>query len=129
LAPGQNTIDRNALAPGAGIWQAGGGLSEPGEQADEHSSSHIRLAPGWVWRDQQGNAAVGIVEKTTPDPEDLSIPWTLFRVERPVDRGILSGIRYIQLVNTHAGGPPAKPPKRAGEITKVPFYAQYLLYR
>lgn len=100
--------------------------SHPG--AASNATVRVHLGPGWVWTAADGSSLTGSLEKTTPAPQQRDIPWMLFRAQ-PRGQGVLSGVRYIQLVQTHAGRRPARAPARAGEEIKVPFYAQYWVYQ
>jgi hypothetical protein len=89
---------------------------------------HVRLSQGTVWSASDGSMATGELQSTALAPETTDKPWALFKVIKSSDRGILSQQRYIQCVYTHAGRAPATPPKRRGEITRVPYHAQYWFY-
>jgi len=100
------------------------------ERARKRSSPmKVRLSEGAVWSTSDGSTAIGEIEKTTPSPETISAPWVLFKVTKSSGQGILSGQSYIQRVYTHAGRAPAVQPKRSGEITRVPYRAQYWFYQ
>jgi hypothetical protein len=89
----------------------------------------VRLERGWVWVAADGSRVSTAVAKTATAPWQRDIPWTLFRVARPADTGMLAGVRFIQMVETHAGHTPDKPPTNDGETMDVPFYGKYRVFR
>jgi hypothetical protein len=109
----------------ADLLQAG----SPASAKENPPPIHVRISQGTVWSASDGSTAIGELQKTALAPELTDTPWALFKVIKSSDRGILSQQRYIQCVYTHAGRAPATSPKRRGEITRVPYHAQYWLYQ
>ena len=72
---------------------------------------------------------VTAVDRLASSPEGTDTDWVLFRALHNVGGGALHDVTYIQQVYTHAGHAPAEPPKRPGETVKVPYVADYWLYR
>jgi hypothetical protein len=89
----------------------------------------VRLEHDATWIANDGSQAVGRVATTTRAPFSRDLAWTLFRVDTPSRDGVLAGVRYIQLMHTHAGLPPQRPPARPGQTVRVRFVGQYALYR
>lgn len=101
---------------------------ETGARTDKTSQpASVRLERGGVWV-ADGTRVASRLEKTTRDPEGRAVPWMLFRIARPAERGTLAGMKYIQAIKTHGGRPPDRAPARAGEIVRVPFFAEYWAY-
>jgi hypothetical protein len=88
----------------------------------------VRLSEGGVLSAGDGSSAVAEIEGTTIPPESMSAAWVLFKTTSRGTQGVLSSVKYIQRVHTHAGHPPSSPPDRPGQVTRVPFYAQYWFY-
>jgi len=88
----------------------------------------VRLSDGWIWSARDGSAVAGEIDRTTIAPEMSSAPWMLFKTTSKGAPGALAQVKYIQRVHTHAGHPPPAPPDRAGQVARMPFYAQYWLY-
>lgn len=82
-----------------------------------------------TWTAADGSSVVAAVDRRTSSPEGMDADWVLFRALRNSGRGALHDVTYIQQVYTHAGHAPTDPPKRAGETVKVPYVAEYWLYR
>jgi len=81
-----------------------------------------------MWSAADGSAVGGQMIRVAQPPEPMSAPWALFKVGGRGREGVLSKVAYIQRVHTHAGHAPAVAPERAGQVVRMPFYAQYWLY-
>jgi hypothetical protein len=89
----------------------------------------VRLSAGPVWTASDRSRIIGRIEKTVPSPASINAPWALYRVVRTEGQGILAEQTYVQCVYTHAGGAPAAPPKKLGDVAPVRYYAQYWFYQ
>jgi hypothetical protein len=103
-------------------------LGPDGEVKPERPA-RVRLGPGAVFTADDNSRIVGQLQKTVPAPSAANAPWTLFRTTASSGAGILSGVSYVQCVYTHAGQAPAAQPQRNGQISNVPYVAQYRFYR
>jgi len=99
------------------------------EGSAKQDSVRVRLSAGSVWTASDGSRIVGRTEKTTLSPASINAPWALYRVMRREGQGILAEQTYVQCVYTHAGGAPAAPPKKLGDVSPIRYYAQYWFYR
>ena len=73
-------------------------------------------------------ASIGDIAQAAA-PSAANAPWMLFRTTSNGGAGILNGISYVQCVYTHAGQAPAARPQRSGQVSEVPYVAQYWFYR
>ncbi|HYT73397.1 MAG TPA: DUF3455 domain-containing protein [Vicinamibacterales bacterium] len=103
--------------------------AEDGEASPpDHREPAVRLDRGWVWTAGDGSRVSTVVAKTATAPWQRDIPWTLFRVTRLAETGMLAGVQFVQMIETHAGRPD-KAPAHDGETVSVPFYAKYRVFR
>ena len=58
-----------------------------------------------------------------------SIPWLLLGAVSTDGPGVFHGVTQIQRVNTVGGNAPANPGSVTGEEARVPYTAEYFLYR
>ena len=103
-------------------------LGPDGEVKPERSA-RVRLGAGAVFTADDNSRIVGRLQKTVPAPSAANVPWTLFRTTASSVAGILNGVSYVQCVYTHAGQAPAARPQRSGQVSHVPYVAQYRFYR
>jgi len=105
------------LAPDAFLFADGGGGGTVG----------IHYA-GPTWESVSGGKVVGMVlERCTPDPD--AIPWLLLGTVSQEGPGIFHGVTFIQRVNAVGGIAPTDPGDFVGEVTRVPYTAEYFFYR
>jgi hypothetical protein len=101
------------------------GAAVPDEQ---RQAATVWLSPEQIWSASDGSTATGEVVKEFPAPGKTDAPWLLYRVTDASGGGILSGVRYVQRIFTIGGLPSPYRPHRPGEVLRVPYHAQYLLY-
>jgi hypothetical protein len=83
---------------------------------------------GPTWESVSGSTVVGMVlERCTPDPD--AIAWLLLGAVFNEGPGIFHRVTFIQRVNTVGGNAPSDPGNFAGEVTRVPYTAEYFFYR
>ena len=108
-------------------------MTEAELQREQPRPLRIHISPGGTWKASDGSTAIARVEKTVPAPQppgkNTDAPWIEFRIAGSSGAGILSRGGYAQSVHTFGGGPPTQPPKRRGEIARVPYRAHYWLYQ
>jgi hypothetical protein len=80
---------------------------------------------GPAWRLDDGSKVIGAVKEKAPSPD--SVPWLLLEVKSSEGQGRLSGVTFIQRLDTEGGKAPASgcDPQHAGEVRKVPYRASY----
>ena len=89
----------------------------------------VRLGAGAVFTANDNSRIVGTLQKTVAAPSAANVPWALFRVTASSGAGVLSGVSYVQCVYTHAGQVPVAQPQQNGQVSTVPYVAQYWFYR
>jgi hypothetical protein len=89
---------------------------------------HVRLSEGLVWTASDGSMLQSEVQKEVVAPGTSDNTWALFKITKHVGRGVLDKCDFISRVYTHAGLAPAAPPRKIGEVAKVPYHAQFWLY-
>jgi outer membrane protein assembly factor BamB len=128
-----------ATAPGGGrggrkpVWtlrETTADLAEVGPDGlPKKEGVRVRLAAGPVWTASDGSALAARVVTSTPAPAKASTPWALYKVVRHDGHGVLAEQSYVQCLYTHAGRAPAAPPRRTGDVARVPYMAQYWFYK
>lgn len=80
------------------------------------------------WKHNGGSVVKGgtLVDRCIPDA--ASIPWLELTATTEVP-GIFDGVTRIQRLFTVGGNAPATPGSFVGEVTKVPYTAEYYFYR
>lgn len=85
---------------------------------------------GPTWESNSGSKVVGArVPGTGCSPDSSAIPWLLLKKVTTEGPGIFNAVTYIQRVNTTGGTPPTAPGSFIGEVTEVPYTAEYYFYR
>lgn len=83
---------------------------------------------GPTWQGAAGSKVVGAVaERCTPSAS--AIPWLLLRVQSATGPGLFQGTTFIQRVQTVGGLAPASAGTSVGEISNMPYTAEYLFYQ
>ncbi len=83
---------------------------------------------GPTWESNSGSTVVGAVsDRCIADAN--AIPWLLLNVTSSQGPGIYRGTIAIQRVNTVGGKAPSTPGSVIGEVTNVPYTAEYYFYR
>lgn len=85
---------------------------------------------GPTWESNSGSKVVAArVPGTGCTPDSTAIPWLKLKMVTTEGSGIFSPVTYIQRVNTTGGIPPTTPGSFIGEVTEVPYTAEYYFYR
>ncbi|HUJ24376.1 MAG TPA: DUF3455 domain-containing protein [Myxococcales bacterium] len=97
-------------------------------EADLFDASGNKLGThfaGPTWQLDDGSKVVAAVKEKAPAPG--SIAWLLLEVKSSEGQGKLTGVTYIQRLDTAGGNPPADgcDGAHAGEVRKVPYTASY----
>lgn len=85
---------------------------------------------GPTWESKSGSKFVGkrvLGTGCTPDPS--AIAWLLLDRVTSSGPGIFSSVTHVQRVNTAGGIAPATPGTTVGEVSEVPYTAEYYFYR
>ncbi len=89
--------------------------------------SHYR---GPTWESKSGSLVVGRrVPGTGCSPDPNSIAWLLLEKVHTSGSGIFNSVTYIQRVNTTGGMAPTSSGSIDGEVSEVPYTAEYYFYR
>jgi uncharacterized protein DUF3455 len=82
---------------------------------------------GPTWETNSGSKAVGtVIDRCTADPN--AVQW-LSLSARSSGSGVLTGVTFVQRVNTVGGKAPSTGGTITGEETSVPYSAEYFFYR
>jgi hypothetical protein len=82
-----------------------------------------------TWQSKDGSTVIGAKLAQVNSPDSTAIPWLLLKIKLTNGTGVLSGVTYIQRVNTKGGKAPlAANKKLKGHLLKVPYTAEYLFY-
>lgn len=87
---------------------------------------------GPTWEAADGSkikkAAGDVAKADAPNPAQ-DIPWLLIKVEPAGEKtGALSGVQYVQRINTKGGLMPTQPPQKPGAKVEIDYTATYLFY-
>jgi hypothetical protein len=83
---------------------------------------------GPSWEAADGSKAVGKVLANEPAPKAGAIPWLLLSAESSAS-GALSGVRFVQRVNTSGGVAPSGACPTVGAEQRVDYTADYIFYK
>lgn len=90
-----------------------------------------RYYGGPTWESNDGSKVTGKQVAVAPSPNAGSIPLQLVKAEPAMGSGALSGVSYIQRLDTKAGVAPASvcDAQAKGKQEKVAYEARYVFYR
>jgi outer membrane protein assembly factor BamB len=95
----------------------------------EEGKIEIKMSPQLIWTASDGSVAETRLVKSFAAPKRGDEDWGLYEVTRTTGKGVLSGISFIQRLYTGGGRAPASEPYSELDTLRVPFQAQYVLYR
>jgi hypothetical protein len=97
---------------------------------DEQGKAAGRHYAGPTWEANDGGKVTGKIVAKAPAPDGSSIPWLLLAATPAADARALSGVAYIQRLQTHGGAAPAGGCSRESldAETRVAYVAQYLFF-
>ena len=86
---------------------------------------------GPTWEHADGSKVTGKQLAVSPAPTTGNIPWQLVQANPATGSGVMTGVTYIQRINTNAGVAPAEPCSAAvaGKKSQVRYSADYLFYK
>jgi hypothetical protein len=109
-------------APGTFEWAFTAPEADLFDAAGSKIGTHFA---GPTWQLDDGSKVVGAVKEKAPSPS--SIPWLLLEVRSSEGKGNLTGVTFIQRVDTEGGKAPDEgcDAGHAGETRKVAYRATY----
>ena len=86
---------------------------------------------GPTWESNDGSKVTGKQVAVSPSPNPQSIPLQLVKTEPAMGSGAMTGVTYIQRLDTKAGVAPASTcdAMAKGRQEKVTYEARYVFYR
>src|SRR5690606_4384131 len=83
---------------------------------------------GPTWESNSGSKVVAaVIDRCTPDAG--AIPWLSLGAVSSQGPGIFHRVTFIQRLNTTGGNAPSAPGSFVGQMTEVPYTAEYYFYR
>jgi Protein of unknown function (DUF3455) len=98
------------------------------ELVDAEGRPFAKHYAGPSWEAPDGSKAVGKVLANEPAPKVGAIPWLLLSAESSAS-GALSGVRFVQRVNTSGGVAPSGACPTVGAEQRVDYTADYIFYK
>ena len=85
---------------------------------------------GPMWRDRDGSAVWGEVLARAPSPNPESVPVLLLKAVKAAGSGVLSGVNYIQRLETRGGNAPEEgcDAGHLGAESRVAYTATYVFW-
>lgn len=96
---------------------------------DASGKAVIQHAAGPSWQADDGSRIVGHVIASRPSTAQNSIPELLLETKSTSGKGTLSGVRYVQRVNTVGGLAPKATCSSEHQAGSSPYLAEYVFYR
>jgi hypothetical protein len=112
-------------APGSFEWGFVGPEADLFDDGGRKLGTHFA---GPTWQLDDGSKVVAAVKEKAPSPP--SIPWLLLEVKSSEGQGRLTGVTFIQRLDTSGGAPPEGgcDAAHAGEVRKVAYRAMYRFF-
>jgi hypothetical protein len=139
--PATEILSFSAQARGAQIYRCSAGKSDPasfewvlvGPEADLFDDAGEPIGKhyaGPTWESKDGSKVVGEVKAKVNSLDPNAVAWLLLGVKTSEGKGVFSGVKSIQRLNTVGGQTPAEGCNRSrlGEESKVPYKAVYYFY-
>jgi hypothetical protein len=95
---------------------------------DEGNVVAIHFA-GPTWESKSGSKVVGALPPKAVTVDPNAIPWLLLSAKSAEGPGIFAHTTFIQRVNTEGGKAPSTDGAFVGQVTRVPYTADYFFYR
>jgi Protein of unknown function (DUF3455) len=113
--------------PSAAEWVFQAPEAQLGDASGKPAGKHYA---GPTWEALDGSKIVGEVKAKEAGRSPGSIPWLLLAVKSEAGKGVLSGIKSIQRLDTVGGAAPQTASKeQVGQTARVPYTASYAFYR
>lgn len=117
-----------ADAPGAYDWA----LASPDAVLRDRNDAIVgKYYGGPTWEHGDGSKITGKQLAVSPAPTAGNIPWQLVQAAPATGSGMMTGVTYVQRINTNAGVAPSDPCTAAAVSSKkqVRYSADYLFYK
>lgn len=98
------------------------------ELIDAQGRPFAKHYAGPTWEAPDGSKIVGKILASEPAPKTHAIAWLLLSAESS-GSGALSGVRFVQRVNTNGGVGPTGTCPTAGTERRVDYTADYIFYK
>lgn len=96
---------------------------------DGNGKLAARYGANQTFEHLDGSRLSGEVVDHVPSPDDAALAWLLLRT-KSFGKGSLSGVSYVQRVNTAGGMPPdGCEASQANQLLRVEFSADFVFYR
>lgn len=97
--------------------------------ADASGKAVIRHGANFSFEHVDGSRLLGSVVDFDESPDPNSLRWLLFST-RSFNQGVLTGVTYVQRVNTNGGMPPARcEASQQNRLLRVDFSADFVFYK
>jgi hypothetical protein len=99
------------------------------ELHDDSGALVARHGANQTFEHVDGSRLVGEVLDHVPAPQDSALPWLLLKT-RSFGKGVLTGVSYVQRINTSGGMPPEScEPAQTNQLLRVEFSADFVFFR
>jgi hypothetical protein len=89
----------------------------------------VRYGANFSFEHADGSRLLGTVAKFDEAPDPANLPWLLLST-RSFGQGTLSGVTFVQRVNTVGGMPPPRcEASQQSRLLRVDFSADFVFYR
>ncbi|TPK81041.1 DUF3455 domain-containing protein [Mesorhizobium sp. B2-4-13] len=96
---------------------------------DAQGTPFAKHYAGPTWEANDGSKIVGKVLASEPAPKADAIPWLLLSTQSAATSGALTGVRFVQRVNTSGGAAPTGACSTVGTERQVDYTADYIFYK
>ncbi len=127
-AAGTQNYECRARADGGHEWAFTGPEAVLRDPRDAVVGRHYG---GPTWEHADGSKVTGKVLASSPAPATGDIPWLLLQGTSAASPGTLSGVAYVQRVDTRGGVAPAEActAPAVGQKRAVPYTADYVYWK
>jgi hypothetical protein len=99
------------------------------ELFDERGNKVGRHYGGPTWEDRDGSKITAEKQGAVDAPGGAAIAWLLLKVKTHEGKGRMSGVTYVQRIDTWAGLPPDRPTRAdVGKEVRVKYEATYVFF-
>jgi hypothetical protein len=99
------------------------------ELRDDDGKVAVHHGANQTFEHLDGSRLVGDVVDHVPAPTDNTLPWLLIKT-RSFGKGALSGVAYVQRIDTVGGMPPEScDASQANQLLRVAFSADFVFFR
>jgi hypothetical protein len=112
-------------------WTLAGLKAELRDESGRVVGKHYKGEAGPIWESSDGSKVVGKKRAQRKSPHPDSIPELQLDAKAAPGgpAGVLSGVTFVEMLDTSGGLPPAATPSTAiGEEARSPYTAEYVFY-